>query len=66
MNFDPCNHLLKIQKSIRTTIPKMGTSFLAHTFASPCLGRKPKGRVTTLVHVEFRRRKSVNAQPKFS
>jgi hypothetical protein len=71
MSFDPCNHPLKIRKSIGTSTPKMGahlgvwgsflhtflhswehemwlpSSFLALTFANPCLGREPKARVVT-------------------
>jgi hypothetical protein len=76
MRFDPYDLPLKIRKSIKSPIPKVGgsslgsvgvhsltlsytpksmkcdsqASFLAHTFASPCVGCEPKARARSHFH----------------
>jgi hypothetical protein len=44
MNFDPCNHLLKIWESIRTQTPKMGAylGVWVHSFTFPYTPRSMK------------------------
>jgi hypothetical protein len=68
MGFNPCNHFLKIQESIRTqmgahlgvwmfilTLSHSRASLLAHAFASPCLGCEPKARVVTCSVIKHQR-----------
>jgi hypothetical protein len=58
MGLDPCNRILKIQKSIWDSNSHNGSSlesklcdsrvfFLGHNLATLCLGREPKARVVT-------------------